>query len=384
MNFRFTEREARFLVLVMRHAGVCVPRQFAAFANVAHGGAKSNRFFARLIKRGFATVIKCVHNRARIFHVHSKALYYAIGQANSAYRRPVAPRVALVRLMLLDAVLGDADLNWLTTRHEKAQFVLTLAGAGMPADTSTPSGTIAWTARAVAASSFPIGLDPYGRPVLIYLATVPWTSNFRRFLQERVPLLQRLLGWTFRLVFVQPNDRWSHSYQGVIDEELKAPLQAATMIELKAHFERRRARGNDRIDRTYELLDPNAQMFHGERFQLLYRRWLRHGDAAFESALSSAIGDALADGSAKIDPVVLPHSYRHLSPLVDPSRSMRRRQKAELTTPTKRGNMPSRVLNPGSQPPIDDYDPHDPAGCSRDWHRLNDWYNQQKALGLKP
>ena len=25
----FTERQARFLVLVMRHAGVCVPRQYA-------------------------------------------------------------------------------------------------------------------------------------------------------------------------------------------------------------------------------------------------------------------------------------------------------------------------------------------------------------------
>jgi hypothetical protein len=90
MNFRFTEREARFLVLVMRHAGVCVPRQFATFANVAHGGAKSNRFFAKLITRGYATVIKCVHNRARLFHIHSKALYHAIGEPNSTCRRSVA------------------------------------------------------------------------------------------------------------------------------------------------------------------------------------------------------------------------------------------------------------------------------------------------------
>ena len=62
MNFRFTEREARFLELVMRHAGVCVPRQFANFAEVAHGGARSNAFFAKLIKRGYATVIRCIHN----------------------------------------------------------------------------------------------------------------------------------------------------------------------------------------------------------------------------------------------------------------------------------------------------------------------------------
>lgn len=42
------------------------------------------------------------------------------------------------------------------------------------------------------------------------------------------------------------------------------------------------------------------------------------------------------------------------------------------------------LLNPRPQPPVADYDPHDPAGCARDWHRLNDWYNQQNELGLKP
>ena len=35
VDFRFTERQARFLVLVMRHAGVCVPRQYASFAGIA-------------------------------------------------------------------------------------------------------------------------------------------------------------------------------------------------------------------------------------------------------------------------------------------------------------------------------------------------------------
>lgn len=168
MNFRFTEREARFLVLVMRHVGVCVPRQFAAFAGVAHGGAKSNRFFAKLIKRGYATVIKCVHNRARIFHVHSKALYYAIGEPNSAYRRSVAPRVAIERLMTLDAVVACPDFNWITTRREKAAYVLTLGGSGATSGTCAASSeTLTSTARSVAASSFPIGLDPSGRLVLL-------------------------------------------------------------------------------------------------------------------------------------------------------------------------------------------------------------------------
>ena len=41
-DYGFTERQARFLVLVMRHAGVCVKRQYAAFAGIANGGEKCN------------------------------------------------------------------------------------------------------------------------------------------------------------------------------------------------------------------------------------------------------------------------------------------------------------------------------------------------------
>lgn len=53
LDFRFTDRQARFLDLVLRHAGVCVPRQYAQFAGVAHGGARCNAFFTKLIRRGY-------------------------------------------------------------------------------------------------------------------------------------------------------------------------------------------------------------------------------------------------------------------------------------------------------------------------------------------
>jgi hypothetical protein len=60
----FTERQARFLVLVMRHGGVCIPRQYASFAGIANGGRRCNAFFDKLVKRGYAHEIRCVHNRA--------------------------------------------------------------------------------------------------------------------------------------------------------------------------------------------------------------------------------------------------------------------------------------------------------------------------------
>jgi hypothetical protein len=86
-DFGFTERQARFLVLVMRHAGVCVPRQYASLVGIANGGKKCNAFFDTLVRRGYATASQCVHNRARLYHVHHRALYRAIGEASSRYRR---------------------------------------------------------------------------------------------------------------------------------------------------------------------------------------------------------------------------------------------------------------------------------------------------------
>jgi hypothetical protein len=43
-----TERQVRFLVLVMRHGGVCIPRKYAGFAGIANGGRRCNAFFDKL------------------------------------------------------------------------------------------------------------------------------------------------------------------------------------------------------------------------------------------------------------------------------------------------------------------------------------------------
>ena len=51
----------------------------------------------------YATACGCLHNRARLYHVHHKPLYRAIGEPHSRYRRPVSARQAIDRLMLLDA-----------------------------------------------------------------------------------------------------------------------------------------------------------------------------------------------------------------------------------------------------------------------------------------
>src|ERR1700692_4884588 len=98
-EFGFTERQARFLVLVMRHAGICVPRQYAAFAGTAYG-RRVNVLFERLVERRSATICGCSQNRARLSHVGHHPLYRAIGEPHSRYRRPVPAACVSDHLML--------------------------------------------------------------------------------------------------------------------------------------------------------------------------------------------------------------------------------------------------------------------------------------------
>lgn len=365
-GFRFTDRQARFLSLVMRHAGVCVPRQFATFAGIPNGGSRCNAFFAKLVRRGFASVTNCVHNRARLYHLHSKRLYYAIGEPNSRYRRAVPVRLGMERLMLLDAVLDSPHLNWLSTDVEKASLVPALGSVKMP-------------------GTFPIGVEPDGRVVLLYLATEPWTEAFRYFLQGHAALLQALPAWTLRMVFPKAL-AWAYEpYQMVLREELATPIHRITVGELKWYFEHRRKAATESLhSMTLGFLRKGAEVFAGPRFRLLHRRWLAHGDAVLDGLSSPVIAEALAAGTAREECLVLEHSYKHLSPLVERSHSISDEPKRGLRTRPKRGPTAPHAVNPPPQPPSSVPQRSEMSQSGRDWYRLTDWYNSQKNAGLTP
>jgi hypothetical protein len=272
-EFGFSERQARFLEVVLRHAGVCVPRQYASFAGIANGGNKCNAFFDKLIRRKFAVPCDCVHNRARLYRVPYKPLYRAIGEVESRYRRPVSAGRAVKRVMLLDAVLASPNLNWLTNEADRVAYLATLTAPASAINTPG-AGATTQSPRRVAVSScpFPIGIDAAGRALLLYLVTVPWTEEVRTFLRARATFLRNVPTWTLRLVFPRPLDRAYDSYQQVVHEELDA-------------------------------LPP-------------------YGDAAFEAVSSPPLGEALANGTGRVECLVLRHAYRHLSPLASLVRSI--------------------------------------------------------------
>lgn len=286
----FAERQARFLVLVMRHTGVCLPRQYASVAGIANGGRRCNACFDKLVKRGYAHEIRCVHNRARVYHVHHKPLYLLIGEASNRYRRPLSPRVAVERLMLLDAVLAVGDVDWLTTAAEKTAYFERLKADATIDPSQPPSGDDASPSVWPCAAVPPIGVASDGRLVLLFLASEPTTDGFRRFLQTHAGLLRVAPRWMISIVFPRPLDHAYHAYQTVIHEELESPWHSATIGELQSHFALRlaAARGEPMDGLNQGLLRKGHERFAAARFTAMYHRWLKQRDASSRFALTAS------------------------------------------------------------------------------------------------
>ena len=357
-DFGFTERQARFLVTVMMHAGVCVPRQYARFAGTAYGH-NVTKFFDKLIERGYATATDCLHNRAALYHLQHQTLYRAIGQPQSRYRRPVSARQAIDRVRLLDGVLTNPDLIWLATKEEKVAFCALMAPSLPPE--RLPHITVGKPASGrvrLFPEGLPIGVEKTGRVVFLYLVTALFDGEARAFVQRHGDLLRALPGWTLRLLFLRHAAGGMASFEAAVRDELAAQLSPHTVEELKWYCEKRRNTsdlhtrcGSDsRFWRAHRA-------FSTPRFQMLYRRWSTDGDTVFELVSSPAIADALTRGTARIESHVLLRSYDHLSPLVSLVRSSDKG--------VEEGDTPSARPQPPLPPSLTVAEE-----LARDWYRI--------------
>jgi hypothetical protein len=290
----FTERQARFLVLVMQYSGVCLLRQYSAFAGIVHG-QKTRKFFAKLVDRRLATAYACRHNRGRVYHVHHKALYRAIGETDSRHRRPLSPDRIIQGLATLDAVLAKPTIEYLATADEKTRRLSIDAH--------------------VFKDKHPVGVEPDGRVVLLYIATEACSHRFLAFMQRQQSLLRSLPTWTLRIVVPSWPLGLDKAYL-MANPELSQVLSRKHVERLRAYFEQRRAAQTADASPRSADFDLARRAYGGARFELLYRGWLIEGDAVLEDASSSHFEQALKDGRGRIESVVLPHQYQHLSLLV--------------------------------------------------------------------
>jgi hypothetical protein len=352
VNFGFTERQARFLVLVMRHAGVCVPRQYAQFAGVAYG-AKCNVFFDRLIRRGYAVASGCIHNRARLYHVHHKPLYDVIGEATSRYRRRLSPRTAMERLMLFDAVLTMPTLEWLTTASERVAHVAKLQAAtraNAPEPMAAGNNVENFYRTVQRVSNRCRVRWPYGAPL-------PGHGTVDRRFPQLPPASCGV-----------PQARSKLDGAGSVSASIGPGLRCVPDRDPRGIRVASPADGNSRPPVVFRASAPGGRspgsftdaasgdigtrVFDAPRFTELYRQWLRHGDVVFDNASSPAISEALTAGQARVECVVLPHSYQHLSPVVDQTGPRPRGVEKGVERGAAKGTLPLHVLNPSLDPEV--------------------------------
>ena len=318
-NKGFTERQARFLVLVMRHSGVCVMRQYAAFAGIVFG-QKTRRFFDKLVTRGYASTYDCSHNRARIFHVRHRALYEAIGEPDSRLRRPPAVPRALERLMLLDAILENPQIVWLSTPEEKVAHLTTLTAISpehLPHVAVATAGDGDERQLRLFPDRLPVGIHPEGRVVLVYLVSDPLHEDLRGFLQRHAAMLSRLPAWTLRIVLPPHLGSSADHRRQAAWSQVATPLREPVLGELRWYFERlREVRSGLLAEADDARFQRARRAFQSPQFPVLYRAWQQDGEGVLTVAASPTITNALTSGAAKIETLVLPHAYSHLSPLV--------------------------------------------------------------------
>lgn len=308
----FTERQAGFLVTVMLHSGVCLARHYPAFARITQG-QKVHDFFQKLVASGYATKRRCGHNTARLYHVHHRPLYAAIGEANNRYRRAAPLSRAVERLMLLDAVLAQRDLQWLATERDKvAYFTLTrrIPEADLPS--LTFSSDAGQTVRRFA-DKLPIGIGDDGRTyVFLYLATRALPVDFRMFLERHAELLRALPAWCVRVLIPHHLANAASRYRDAFREQVGTPLRPTQLQELRWFFEARRSGPGKPEDERY---DRAKRAFGTPRFQVLYRAWTEHGDRVLDAVVSPTLASAIARENGKFEARVLAHRYLHLAPL---------------------------------------------------------------------
>jgi hypothetical protein len=306
-----TERQTRFLVTVMLHAGVFVGRQYAGFAGITHE-QKVHDFIEKLLARQLVTPIELGRTgRTRIFHVHHKPLYAAISEPDNRNRRRVTVERAIERLMVLDGVLADRSVTWLGSEREKRKYFKQHLGDRLRDDEyprlvfgKRPDVTVRYFP-----DKLPIGYDgDRRRHVFMHLARSPSPMDFRVFILRHLELLNALGFWTVRVLFPRSLAGSMEAYRKAAHELLTKPLTPSETEELIWFFRQPElsALAVSAADRA--RVQAARRAFRSPRFAAIRRHWIAEGNRAVFLAASLVARDTLDRRRASVECLELPHA----------------------------------------------------------------------------
>jgi len=278
----YTEAEARFLFIVAVHSGYFTLGQFRAFTKSAFG-KRPTSFAQKVIKRGHATV-RDYMRRGSIFHLFSRTLYGQIDKDNLRNRKRHSFDFMRGRLVLLDFILANQDLNYFETEQDKVRFFCDELGIpkdALPAKVYEGGPEGKPTLRYFV-DKFPMFLaSPFsGAPPVVTLSYVDsgfeTSSHFVAHLAAYHGLFRELK--TFRFVYIAAKDAYFQKAQLRFRSLVKRPLESDVSSEILRYFNIRAKWERHEyvvpITEDLEFLKEARRRFQGERFDGLFESWM--------------------------------------------------------------------------------------------------------------
>ena len=282
-EFGYTEPEAQFLYVVATHSGYFTLRQFLTFTG-AHRGKRSTQFARKVLTNGHASVRDYL-GYGSIYHLFSRTLYGQIEKDNLRNRRKHSFEFIRTRLVLLDFVLANRNIDYFETEQDKLSYfceTLGVAKDSLPARIYEGGPGSRPTIRYFV-DKFPLFLgspSPSLPPVvtLSYVDSgVGSISSFLTHLSAYLPLLRQLS--VFRFLYISPRETSFSKAGERFAAMVTRPLQNDVSSEVLRYFLVRRRFEKRQyvvpVTDDFEFLNEAKSRFHGERFERLYRSWVQ-------------------------------------------------------------------------------------------------------------
>jgi hypothetical protein len=281
----YTEAEARFLYIVAVHSGYFTLGQFRAFTGTGYG-KRPTAFARKLLTRGHAAIRERTR-RGPVFHLFSRMVYGQIGKDNLRNRKQHSFDFMRTRLVLLDFVLQNQELDYFETEQERVSFFCEKLGVPkgcLPAKVYAGRPGSPPTLRYFV-DKFPLFLAPPfsgASPVVTFSyvdSGAESLASFPTHLATYQNLFRQLQ--TFRFLYIAPHEAYFPRAQGRFQALVKTPLESEVSSEVLRYFEIRRKWENHEyvipVTRDLVFLNEARQRFQGEPFEGLYRAWRATG-----------------------------------------------------------------------------------------------------------
>jgi hypothetical protein len=281
MDFGYTEPEAKFLYVVATHSGYFILRQYLDFAG-ARRGKRSSRFAQKILNNGHAAVRDYMGYGA-IYHLFSRSLYGQIEKDNLRNRRAHSFDFIRTRLVLLDFILSNQEVQYLETEPDKVKFFcedLDIPKVSLPAKIYEGAPGTRPTVRYFV-DKFPLflaTLTSCASPVVTFSyvdSGAETISGFLTHLAAYTPLFRRLRSFSF--VYISPRDtefdRAAQAFRRSVQEPLESDLSREVLryFEVRKRFESRQYIVP--VTEDFEFLNEAKTRFQGDRFERLYSAW---------------------------------------------------------------------------------------------------------------